>query len=69
MELLLRYRTKFLKRLTPGLFFNAYSKVKNPKVVSFLRAPGDLEGLRSKKKLIFQKAQIKVWTINSNILL
>ena len=35
------------------------SKVKNPKVGSFLRAAEDLEGLRSQKTLIFQNAQIK----------
>jgi hypothetical protein len=28
----------------------AYPKVKNPKVVSFLRTPEDLEGLRSRKE-------------------
>ena len=55
-----RYRTIFLKRLTQGLVFNAYSKVKNPKVGSFLRAPEDLEGLRSQKNIIFQNAQMKV---------
>ena len=38
----------------------AYSKVKNPKVGSFLRAPEVLEGLRSQKNLIFQNAQIQV---------
>ena len=38
-------------------FFNAYSKINNPKVGSFLRAPEDLEGLKSQKKLIFQNAQ------------
>ena len=31
-------------------FFKAYTKVKNPKVGSFLRAPEDFEGLRSKKE-------------------
>ena len=31
-------------------FFKAYSKVKNPKVGSFLRAPEDFEGLRSRKE-------------------
>ena len=31
-------------------FFYAYSKVKNPKVGSFLRAPEDFEGLRSRKE-------------------
>ena len=41
-------------------FFKAYLKVKNPKVGSFLRAPEDLEGLRSQKKLIFQNAQVKM---------
>jgi hypothetical protein len=56
-----RYRTIFCKRLIQGLvFFNAYSKIKNPKVGSFLRAPEDLEGLRIQKNLIFQNAQIKV---------
>ena len=63
-----RYRTIFSKRMNQGLFFKAYSKVKNPKVGSFLRAPEDLEG-RSQKNLIFQNAQIKVLTINSNLLL
>jgi hypothetical protein len=48
------YRTIFLKK-----YFNAYSKIENPKVGSFLRAPEDLEGLRSQKNLIFQNAQIK----------
>jgi hypothetical protein len=41
-------------------FFKAYTKVKNPKVGSFLRAPEDFEGLGSQKNLIFQNAQIKV---------
>ena len=31
-------------------FFKAYPKVKNPKVGSFLRAPEDFEGLRSRKE-------------------
>ena len=38
----------------------AYTKVKNPKVGSFLRAPEDFEGLGSQKNLIFQTVQIKV---------
>ena len=41
-------------------FFKAYTKVKNPKVGSFLRAPEDFEGIGSQKNLIFQNAQIKV---------
>ena len=44
------------KNVAPRPFF----KVKNPKVGSFLRAPEDLDGLKSQKKLIFQNAQIKV---------
>ena len=55
-----RYRTISLKKLIHGLVFNAYSRVKNPKVGSFFRAPEDLEDLRSQKNLIFQNAQIKV---------
>ena len=43
--------------LTQDLVFKAYSKVKNPKVGSFLRAPEDLEGLRKIWYLIFQNAQ------------
>ena len=42
----------FLISLTQGLLFKAYSKVKNPKVGSFLRAPEDFEGLRSRKEKI-----------------
>ena len=56
----LRYRTKFLKRSPQSLLFKAYSKVKNPKVGSFLRDLEDFEGLRSQKNFIFQNAQIKV---------
>ena len=59
----------FKKGRPKAQFFQAYSKVKNPKVGSFLRAPEYLEGLRSQKNLIFQNAQIKVQTINSNLLL
>ena len=43
----------FHTSLTQGLlfyFFKAYSKVKNSKVGSFLRAPEDFEGLRSRKE-------------------
>jgi hypothetical protein len=50
-----RYRTMFIKRLIQGLVFNAYSKIKNPKFGSFLKAPEDLEGLRSQKKFNFSK--------------
>ena len=46
--------------LSKILAVKAYSKVKNPKVESFLRAPEDFEGPRSQKNLIFQNAQIKV---------
>ena len=62
-----RYRTMFLKRSIQGL--EAYSKVKNLKVVSFLRAPEDLEGLINQKNFVFQNARIKPLTINSNCLL
>ena len=51
---------KFKNGRPKAYFFKAYSKVKNPKVGSFLRAPEDFEGLRSQKNLIFQNAQIKV---------
>ena len=47
----------FQKGSFKAWFFNAYSKIKNPKVGSFLRDPEDLEDLRSQKKLIFQNAQ------------
>ena len=50
----------FQKGWSKAYFFNAYWKVKNPKDGSFLRAPEDLEGLRSQKNLIFQIAQTKV---------
>ena len=40
---------QYFKKGRPS-FFKAYSKVKNPKVGSFLRAPEDFEGLRSRKE-------------------
>ena len=45
-------------------FFKAHSKVKNPKVESFLRAPEDFKGLRSQKNLIFQnifQLTVSIW--------
>ena len=44
----------FKKGRPKVLFFQAYSKVKNPKVGSFLRAPEDFEGLRSRKEKIIK---------------
>ena len=51
---------KFKNGRPKAYFFKAYSKVKNPKVGSFLKAPEDFEGLGSQKNLIFQNTQIKV---------
>jgi hypothetical protein len=50
----------FHTSLAQGLVFNAFPKVKNPKVGSFLRAPEDFEGLRILKNLIFLKGEIIV---------
>ena len=55
----IRYRTLFPYK-PKAYFFKASSKVNNPKVGSFLRAPEDFEGLGSQKNLIFQNAQMKV---------
>ena len=41
---------KFQNGCPKAYFFKAYLKVKNPKVGSFLRAPEDFEGLRSRKE-------------------
>ena len=40
---------KFKNGCPKAYFFKAYTKVKNPKVGSFLRAPEDFEGLGSLK--------------------
>ena len=49
---------KILNGRPKAYFFKACTKVKNPKVWSFLRAPEDFEGFGSQKNLIFQNAQI-----------
>ena len=43
-----------------GLVFKGILQGQESKSWVFLRAPEDLEGLRSQKNLIFQNAQIKV---------
>ena len=48
------------KKVDPISLIHKYSKVKNPKSRSSLKAPEDLEGLKSQKNLILQNAQIKV---------
>ena len=51
----LRYRTLFpYKSGSRPSLLKAYPKVKNPKVGSFLRAPEDFEGLRSRKEKIIK---------------
>ena len=50
-------------------FFKANSKVKSPKVGSFLKAAEDLEGVKIHQYLISQNKQIDVYTIYLNILL
>ena len=52
----------FWKGCPKAQFFKSYSKVKNPKVGSFLRAQEDLEGLRIQK---FSILNANLWSIYS----
>ena len=51
---IIRYRTLSIQARPKAYFFEAYPKVKNPKVGSFFRAPEEFEGLRSKKEKIIK---------------